>query len=171
MAMSEISDFETRITAALERIGRAVAAAEEQNALGGGIASDDMMAEMGRLQDALDGERATNLQLEERVRAIHDKQQSHVASLEEEVETLRHQLMNHDAETQKLRRVNAQLRANNSALRDANVKSIGDPTLVNTALMTELEAIKAGREADMVELDAILHELRPFTDAAQKEEA
>lgn len=173
--MSEISDFETRITAALERIGRAVAAAEEQaeeqNASGGGIASDEMMAEMGRLQEALDGERATNLQLEERVRAIHEKQQSHVASLEEEVETLRHQLMNHDAETQKLRRVNAQLRTNNTALREANATAIGDPALVNTALMTELEAIKVGRDADLVELDAILNELRPFTDAAQKEEA
>lgn len=171
MAMSEISDFETRITAALERIGRAVAAVEEQNASSGGIASDEMTAEMGRLQEALDGERAANLQLEERVRAIHEKQQSHVASLEEEVETLRHQLMNHDAETQKLRRVNAQLRANNTALRDANVKAIGDPTLVNKALMTELEAIKVGRDADLVELDAILSDLRPFTDAVQKEEA
>jgi septal ring factor EnvC (AmiA/AmiB activator) len=171
MAMSEISDFETRITAALERIGRAVAAAEEQNGSGGGIASDEMMAKMGQLQEALDAERDTNAQLEERVRAIHEKQQTHVASLEEEVETLRHQLMVHDAETQKLRRVNAQLRANNTALRDANVNAIGDPALVNTALMTELEAIKVGRDSDLIELDAILNDLRPFTDAAQKEEA
>lgn len=169
--MSEISDFETRITAALERIGRAVAAAEEQNASGGGIASDEMAAEMGRLQEALDAERDTNAQLEERVRAIHEKQQSHVASLEEEVETLRHQLMHHDAETQKLRQVNTQLRANNTALREANATAIGDPALVNTALMTELEALKIGRDADLAELGAILNDLRPYTDAAQKEEA
>lgn len=171
--MSEISDFETRITAALERIGRAVAAVEEQNASNeaGGIASEEMTAEMGRLQEALEAERGTNAQLEERVRAIHEKQQNHVASLEEEVETLRHQLMNHDAETQKLRRVNAQLRANNTALREANVNAIGDPTLVNEALLTELEAIKVGRDADVVELDAILSDLRPFTGAAQQEEA
>ncbi|MEM5476913.1 hypothetical protein [Pacificibacter sp. AS14] len=170
MAMSEISDFATRITAALERIGRAVAAAEEQNASSGGIASDEMMAEMARLQEALDSERDTNVQLEERVRAIHEKQQSHVASLEEEVETLRHQLMNHDAETQKLRRVNVQLRANNTALRESNMNAMGDPALVNKALMTELEAIKVGRDADLVELDAILKDLRPFVDDAPKEE-
>lgn len=168
--MSEISDFATRITAALERIGRAVAAAEEQNASSGGIASDEMMAEMARLQEALDSERDTNVQLEERVRAIHEKQQSHVASLEEEVETLRHQLMNHDAETQKLRRVNVQLRANNTALRESNMNAMGDPALVNKALMTELEAIKVGRDADLVELDAILKDLRPFVDDAPKEE-
>ncbi|MFT6168440.1 MAG: hypothetical protein ACJAR9_000550 [Celeribacter sp.] len=173
VAMSEISEFEARITAALERIGRAVAAAEEQNAANvqGGIASDEMAAEMGRLQEALDVERDTNAQLEERVRAIHEKQQSHVAALEVEVETLRHQLVDHDAETQKLRRVNTQLRSNNTALRDANLNAIGDPALVNKALMTELEAIKVGREADLVELSAILTELRPFTDTAQTEEA
>jgi predicted RNase H-like nuclease (RuvC/YqgF family) len=130
-----------------------------------------MAAEMGRMQDALEVERNSNAQLEDRVRAIHEKQQSHVAALEQEVETLRHQLMDHDAETQKLRRVNAQLRANNIALRDANMQSIGDPALVNQAMMTELEAINVGREADLAELGAILTELRPFTDAAQKEEA
>jgi vacuolar-type H+-ATPase subunit I/STV1 len=173
MAMSEISEFEARITAALERIGRAVAAAEEKSLSGGqgGIASEEMAAEMGRMQDALEVERNSNAQLEDRVRAIHEKQQSHVAALEQEVETLRHQLMDHDAETQKLRRVNAQLRANNIALRDANMQSIGDPALVNQAMMTELEAINVGREADLAELGAILTELRPFTDAAQKEEA
>lgn len=171
--MSEISEFEARITAALERIGRAVAAAEEKNASGGqgGIASEDMAAEMGRMQEALEVERDTNAQLEERVRAIHEKQQSHVAALEQEVETLRHQLMDHDAEAQKLRSVNTQLRANNTALRAANMQSIGDPALVNEAMVTELEALKVGRDADLVELGAILNELRPFTDAAQKEEA
>jgi chromosome segregation ATPase len=165
--MSEISEYETRITAALERIGRAVATVEEQApAAAGGIATEEMMAEMGRLQEALETERDTNAQLEERVKAIHQTQQSHVASLEEEVETLRNQLMVHDGETQKLRRVNVQLRDNNQALRDANMQAMADPALVNTALMNELEALKAGREADMAELGAIRDELRPIIEAA-----
>ena len=51
------------------------------------------------------------------------------------------------------------------------MQSIGDPALVNEAMVTELEALKVGRDADLTELGAILNELRPFTDAAQKEEA
>jgi hypothetical protein len=173
VAMSEISEFEARITAALERIGRAVATADEQNATAGqgGIATDDMVNEMGRLQEVLDVERDTNAQLENRVRAIHEKQQSHVAALEAEVEALRQQLMSHDAEMQKMRSINSQLRENNTALRTVNIDAIGDPSLVNTALITELEALKVGRDADLAELNTILTDLRPFTDAAQKEEA
>ncbi|SEK17878.1 hypothetical protein [Pacificibacter marinus] len=171
--MSEISEFEARITAALERIGRAVASADEQNVTAGqgGIATDDMVNEMGRLQEALDVERDTNAQLENRVRAIHEKQQSHVAALEAEVEALRQQLMSHDAEMQKMRSINSQLRENNTALRTVNIDAIGDPSLVNTALITELEALRVGRDADLAELNTILTDLRPFTDAAQKEEA
>ena len=171
--MSEISEFEARITAALERIGRAVAAAEEQNAsaVQGGIATEDMTLEMGRLQEALDVERDTNAQLESRVRAIHEKQKSHVAALEVEVESLRHQLMTHDTETQKMRSINNQLRSNNTALREANANAIGDPSLINAALATELEALKITRESDVAELNTILTDLRPFTTASQKEEA
>ncbi|RPE71170.1 hypothetical protein EDD53_0284 [Pacificibacter maritimus] len=161
--MSEISQFETRITAALERIGRAVAMAEEQAATAnGGIASEEMAAEMGRLQETLEAERETNAQLEQRVRAVHEKQENHVAALEAEVETLRTQMIAHDAELQKLRSVNGQLRENNTALREANINAMGDPSLVNTALMTELAALKAGRESDLAELGAILTELKPY---------
>jgi UDP-3-O-acyl-N-acetylglucosamine deacetylase len=79
--------------------------------------------------------------------------------------------MLHDAEMQKMRSINSQLRENNTALRTVNIDAIGDPSLVNTALITELEALKVGRDADLAELNTILTDLRPFTDAAQKEEA
>lgn len=173
--MSDISGFEARITGALERIGRAVALAEERAeaaaaSSGGGIASDDMMAEMGRLNEALEAERDANAQMEARVRAIHEKQQSHVAALEEEVEHLRRQLMDHDSEMQKLRRVNAQLRDNNAALRAANAEGTGDASLVNKALMVELEALKVARSADAMELDAILADLRAAAENPQTSE-
>lgn len=161
--MSDISQFETRISSALERIGRAVALAEERadSAVSdeGGIASEEMVAEVGRLNEALEHEKDNNAQMEERVRAIHEKQQSFVASLEEEVEQLRRQLMDHDGEMQKMRSVNAQLRANNTQLREANAEGVSDPNLVNVALMGELDAIKVVRDADALELDVILTEL------------
>jgi len=159
--MNDISEFEARITAALERIGRAVAVAEERaEATSGGIASEAMEAELGRLTEALEVEKAANSQLEERVRAIHDRQEHHVAALEEEVETLRRQLMDHDREMQKLRLVNTQLRENNAGLRAANAQGLGDAALIDAGMRTELEALKVAREADVTEMDAILTELR-----------
>ncbi|NVK47784.1 MAG: hypothetical protein HWE33_15960 [Rhodobacteraceae bacterium] len=167
--MSEISDFEARITAALERIGRAVAVAEERaeaatetasDAPVGGIASEEAEAEIARLHDALEEEKSANSQLEERVKAIHDRQESHVAALEEEVETLRRQLMDHDREMQKLRHVNTQLRNNNAALRAANAEGVGDAGLIDAGLHAEVEALRVARESDVTELDAILTELR-----------
>lgn len=167
--MSEISDFEARITAALERIGRAVAVAEEraeaaqslaEASAAGGVASDVLEAEVARLNDALATEQSANAQLEERVKAIHDRQESHVAALEDEVETLRRQLMDHDREMQKLRHVNAQLRENNAALRAANAEGLADANLIDAGLRAELEALKVTRDVDVTELDAILTELR-----------
>lgn len=167
--MSEISDFEARITAALERIGRAVAVAEERaeaateaasDAPAGGIASAEAEAEIARLHDALEEEKSANSQLEERVKAIHDRQESHVAALEDEVETLRRQLMDHDREMQKLRHVNTQLRDNNAALRAANAEGVGDAGLIDAGLHAEVEALRVARASDVTELDAILTELR-----------
>lgn len=165
--MSDISEFEARITAALERIGRAVAVAEDRAEAGsgaegaaGGIASEEMEAEMGRLHEALDAEKDRNAQLEARVRAIHDRQEHHVSALEEEVEALRRQLMDHDREMQKLRLVNDQLRENNAGLRAANAEGLGDASLIDAGVHTELEALKVARAADATELDAILTELR-----------
>ncbi|WP_417263630.1 hypothetical protein [Celeribacter sp.] len=167
--MSEISDFEARITAALERIGRAVAVAEERaeaateaasDAPVGGIASEAAEAEIARLHDALEEEKTVNSQLEERVKVIHDRQESHVAALEVEVETLRRQLMDHDREMQKLRHVNTQLRDNNAALRAANAEGVGDAGLIDAGLHAEVEALRVARESDVTELDAILTELR-----------
>ncbi len=42
---------------------------------------------------------------------------------------------------QRLKRINDQLRQNNQALREANEDGVGDPHLINKAMMTELEAL------------------------------
>lgn len=157
--MSEISEFEVRITAALERIGRAVAVAEDRAENGGG-AGADAGAGIAELTAELEAERDANAQMESRVKAIQDKQETHVATLEQEVESLRNQLIDHDRAMQKLRLVNAQLRDNNAALRAANAEGLGDATLIDEGMRSELEALKMSREADVTELDAILSELR-----------
>nr|WP_319246546.1 hypothetical protein [uncultured Celeribacter sp.] len=90
--MSEISDFEARITTAMERIGRVVdvlGAQVEAPEDEGGIDVAEMEAEIGRLQDALQAEKDAKAQLEARVEAIQARQEGHVAELEAEVAQLR----------------------------------------------------------------------------------
>jgi hypothetical protein len=170
--MSEISNYETRITAALERIGRAVVQVEERAQVQaaaqaeGGIATEEMVAEMGRLQGALDTERAARTDMETQVRAIHQAQLDQIALLEKDAESLRSQLMVHDGELQKLRAVNGKLRENSAALRDVHASAVSDPSLINAALAVEVEALEVSRDADVAELTAIRNELRPFLASA-----
>ncbi|WP_417247796.1 hypothetical protein [Celeribacter sp.] len=163
--MSEISEYEARITAALERIGRAVAMAEERAAQAekevvGGIDPQALEAEVARLNEALEAERDSKTQLEERVRAIHDKQNSHVASLEGEVETLRNQIFELEGALGSLRAANDALRANNAALRDANAKGVSDPDLINEGLQAEVTALETVRASTRVELDGVISDLK-----------
>lgn len=163
--MSDISEYEERITTALERIGRAMALAEEQATEarvvgGGGIAAEELEAEVGRLNEALDAERDSKAQLEERVRLIHEKQNSHVAALEDEVESLRRQIAELETALGSVRSANDTLRANNAALREANAQGVGDPSLINEGLKAEIAALDATRKSDRAELDSMIADLK-----------
>ncbi|ALI54702.1 hypothetical protein [Celeribacter marinus] len=161
--MSDISELEERITSALERIGRAVSVAEERAAAApevGGIASDEMEAEIGRLNEALETEKDANAQMEARVKAIHDKQNTHVAALEGEVETLHRQIYDLERAMTGLRHANDTLRANNTALRDANAAGVGDADLINAALSADVQALEQVRATERVALDGLISDLK-----------
>lgn len=160
--MSEISEYEARITAALERIGRAMALAEEQaaSATTGGIDTAELEAEVGLLNEALEAERESKSQLEDRVRAIHEKQNSHVAALEGEVATLRRQIFDLESALGAMRAANDALRSNNSALRAANAEGVGDATLINEGLQAEVAALDAVRASQRAELDGVISDLQ-----------
>ncbi|MGB5560245.1 MAG: hypothetical protein WBN04_19805 [Paracoccaceae bacterium] len=151
--MSDITELERRITSALDRIGTGLVR------IGG---SGGASTEAAQLREALETERSANAQLEERVKAIRDRQEQTVGALEAEVARLREAAARHDGEVQRLKRINDQLRQNNQALRAANEDGVGDPHLINKAMMAELEALRATRDADRSELDAVLGELKPL---------
>ncbi|GKY87968.1 hypothetical protein [Sinisalibacter aestuarii] len=154
--MTDISDLQARITAALDRIGSGLEGLSRPVAAG--EAQDDS-GEVDRLTAALDEERTANAQLEERVLAIKQKQDHAVAALEAEVERLRALLATEEGAVARLGRVNAELRENNAALRDAIAAGLAEPHLVNKSMMAELEALRAAQGADRAELDAVLGEL------------
>lgn len=154
--MSDGSELERRIHAALDRIAAAVdglAAAAPEMGPDDGSAAD--------LQAALEAEQAANAQLEDRVRAIKEKQETVVGRLEREVADLKAALAVRDATVQKVRRMNGLLRKTNRALRAANAQHLADPELLNSATQAELDALRALQEGDRAELDEILATLEP----------
>ena len=162
--MSDITDYERRIAAALERIGHgvetlaqpvvAVAAPEPAPAADAG--------EVTALREALESERAANAQLVERVRAIKEKQDSTIGALERRVAKLTAQLEAIGLDAAKLRRANTQLSDASQALREAMAAALPEPHLINKAMLAELEALRALRASDAAEMEEILAELKPF---------
>ncbi len=159
--MSDIADYHGRITAALDRIGRGIDAIVEPDRKAGDQGSDTVA-----LREALEAERSTNAQLTERVRAIKDKQETTVATLEAKVARLGADLDRAGQEVQRQKRLAGELADTNRALREAVEKGLSDPGLVDAALRTELAALQADRAADIAEMAAILSELTPLVDGA-----
>ena len=157
--MSEFSELETRITAALTRIKAGLDASEPPASEADAPASDGQVEE---LTAQLDEERTANAQLEERVKLLKERQDGKVAELEGNVETGRARSARMDRELQRLRQVNAELRDINGQLREAVTAGVAEPHLVNKAMLAELEALRATRSADAAEMDAILEELTPI---------
>jgi uncharacterized protein (DUF885 family) len=156
--MNDITDLQSRITTALDRIGiglDALVKAPEE-----GAESDEVIA----LRAALEDERTANAQLEARVLAIKEKQDGTVRTLSREVDRLRGLLEAEEAAIARLTRVNAELRANNAALREAIAEGVAEPHLVNKAMMAELDALRATQGADRTEIDAVLGEVSRLVD-------
>lgn len=67
-----------------------------------------------------------------------------------------------DHDLQRLRLSNDQLREVITALREANAGGVGDPSLINKAMLAELEGLRATRATDMAEAGAVLAKLEPL---------
>lgn len=156
--MTDITELERRISSALDRIGTGLSGLSTDAS----EVADDGQLQM--LQEALDTEKTANAQLEERVRAIKEKQDAIITELHSEIGALRDELAANGDENEQLKIVNGRLRRNNRALRDANEKGVGDPELINDSMVVELDALRARRQQDRAELDSILSELKPLVE-------
>lgn len=155
--MTDIAALEARLTAAMERIANGLAALSAPLP----VSARDDGAETAALRQALDEEKTANAQLNERVRAIREKQDMMVDQLEKRVHRLQDRVASQETEIGQLRRVNAQLRENSKMLREAAAGSV-DAHLLNKTMLMELEATRAAQSADRSELDAIIAELAPL---------
>lgn len=158
--MSEIDELQRRITAAIERIGAGVDGLARRQPTG------PDPEEFEAMRRALEEERVVNAQLEERIRKLHEKHAADLAAAAASAPSVQ-RLERLDTDLQRLRQANDQLRASNAALREANAAGVGEPHLINKAMLAELEALRAARAADVAEAGSIMAQLVPLLDRAK----
>lgn len=147
--MSEISALESRIAVALDRIRQGLETR--------GLAGDTEAS----LRAALETERAANAELVVKMQSLKERQDTLVAELTGRVEGQAAQMKALDAELQRLRASNAQMRKVSTELRNAVTQGLS-PELIDAAVAAEIEALAAQRSAEATELETILTELKPL---------
>lgn len=164
--MSQIDELQSRLTAAMDRIGAGVTALSE--APGSAEPDPDLVT-------ALEEEKLANAQLAERLRSVKAKHRDEIEALKAELSSagemdkLRADMAAQseamaklDMDVQRLRHANDQLRDSNAALRAANESGVGEPHLINKAMLAELEGLRAARATDAAEVSAVLARLQPL---------
>ncbi|NVK59756.1 MAG: hypothetical protein HWE37_06760 [Rhodobacteraceae bacterium] len=194
--MSQIEELQSRMSRALDRIAKGVEALSAappsapvpEAAPGPATAVDtgwaeaaeeaaaEAAAEIARLRDALDEEKMANSQLEERVKTLRSRLEEAQAAptapmvsdaaLMERVEAQRESMAALDAEMQRLKTANDMLRKTCEEMRGALQDNVGEPHLVNKAMLAELEALRAARAAEEAEIRAVLAAMAPLLSEA-----
>ncbi len=156
--MQDITELEKRITAALERIGKGVdrLAVQPRPAAAAPAAAPQTD---GNLRAQLEEEKSLTAQLQARLRAASAREAK--GDLQEKLDRLTQELDVKGLELQRMRRVNASLREQLEALRTAAAAGVTEPGLINKAMATELEAMRATRLTEIAEMDEILAALEP----------
>jgi len=145
--MSDQGDLEKRLGDALLRIEAAVSQLPDPA---------EAMRTQAELEGLLEAERETNAELIGRVKALKDRQETHVAALEAQLAAARKAADVASKSQAELKETIEGLRTQIARLIEANRSMVSDAELVNTSMMVELEAMRATRRADAGEIDAIL---------------
>lgn len=149
--MSDITDLEKRINAALDRIAKGIETR-------GSAVDADAAAKQESLLEELEIERATN----ERLITGREKYAGQIERLETRMARLNERLNEIGAENERLQSVIAALRDNNDALRAANAEHRDGSDDAVKALEAEVSQLRAARAADLAEIDDVLSELQPL---------
>ncbi len=180
--MTQIDELQHRITIALDRVAQGVARLEERASQPAQEAPAPEIdpEEVARLREALEEEKLANAQLEERVRKLHESHRAELEAAKAKAEAAPApapaaptvDVAALDLDLQRLRQSNEMLRTTNEELRKALAENVGEPHLINKAMLAELEGLRAARSVEASETRAIIASLTPLLeDAAEPEEA
>jgi chromosome segregation ATPase len=154
--MQDITELERRISAALERIGRGVdgiPTAQGDPPAPQPVAGDS--DELASLRAQLEEERTASAQLQDRLKGLKDRELAQTAQLQEKIDRMTRQLDVQGLELQRMRRTTIGLREQLRQLREQQAAGVAEPHLINKAMLTELDALRATRLTEMAELDEI----------------
>lgn len=159
--IATIAQHEQRLSAALDRIGKGL----DRLARPAPAAAPPVTpgSDLARLREELDTERAANAQLSERLKAVKERDGSARRDAEARIEAMTRQLDLQGLEMARMKKVTAQLRDSLRAMTDAAVGAVPEPHLINKAMLTELEALRALRQVEANEIDEVLSALAPLT--------
>ena len=161
--MSDINELQGRITAAMARISSGVETLAALEAEPSGP-DPEIVAQ-------LEEEKLANAQLQERLRSIKAKHAAKIEQLTADLAVQTEAMARLDMDLQRLRQAGEHLRESNAALRKANEEGVGEPHLINKAMLAELEALRATQAADAAETSGVLSRLEPMLAAAASAEA
>ncbi|SEM47451.1 hypothetical protein SAMN04488003_101239 [Loktanella fryxellensis] len=147
--MDAIRTLEGRITAALDRIAY-------------GLDQQARAPDPQALAAELQAERDAHAALTDRVVTLKARQDDQIAALQARVADQAAQLASLDAELQQVRGSNADLTVVCGELRRAAMDGVADATLVNRALMAEVDGLTVQRSSEAAEVAAILSDLKPL---------
>ena len=164
--MQQITELERRISAALERVGKGL---DKLSSRGAPLAPAPAPApapaapppvatgaeDAATLRAQLEEERTATAQLQERLKAVKDKDLIVQSQLQEKIEKMTRQLDVQGLELQRMRRTSVTLREQLRQLREAQEAGLAEPHLLNKAMLAELDALRATRLSEMAELDEI----------------
>jgi hypothetical protein len=161
--MQELGELEQRLAAALGRIATGIEGLPLQSAP---PSAPDNSSD---LQMALDEERMLSAQLNERLRAVKEKETVAQSDAAAKIDQMSTQLDAQGAELKRLRNTTVQLREVLHILREAAAQGLSDPHLVNRAMQAELDALRATRLTEVSQMDEILAELAPLIEEVRED--
>ena len=161
--MQDLADVEQRLAAALDRIDASMKMLPASSTFA-------VAAKGGEdLQMALDEERMLSAQLNERLRAVKEKETESQSQVSAKLNQMSHQLDVQGAELKRMRNTNVHLNEILRILREAAAQGVSDPHLVNRAMLAELDALRATRLTEVSQMDELLAELSPLIEEVRED--
>ena len=184
--MSDISDLEQRLAAALRRISiateslpKAAPITAALSSLGPAAATSESLnvAELAEIRSKLNSATTKIIAQDEKIVALtqalglaQENQSLSVPAENTPSDLLVDAVAALEIELSQLKQSNTQLRQANQDLRDANSKGLGDPGQINSGHQSEIDSLNAESTADKAQLHVLLTALRDAASLNMTEE-
>jgi chromosome segregation ATPase len=160
--MQEIAELERRITFALERVSKGLAQLALPSAKDPVIATASNDDQTAALRLELDEERTVTAQLQERLRAIKEKEVLALEALQSQLTSMSGMLAKQNAELGRLRRSLSDTTQELANLTDAGQTGTIEASHINAAMQSELQALRLLRASEAEELGNLVSVLTPL---------